>query len=92
MGLAVCTVTDDPKMVRTQFAPNRSGNERINGTGGLDGHHGICPLMFKGWLDLEHSEHHGLHPLIVPVQPRRRRRRLLGSTSFRVRLICVDPF
>jgi hypothetical protein len=34
MGLAVCTVTDDPEMVRTQFAPKGIGNERI-GTEGL---------------------------------------------------------
>ena len=28
---AVCAVTDDPKMVKTLFAPEGNGNERIGG-------------------------------------------------------------
>ena len=55
MGLAVCAVTDDPKMVRTQFAPKRNGTKRLEAEGLLMGgstwftqkevHHGVCPLI-----------------------------------------------
>ena len=37
MGLAVCAVTDDPKMVRTQFAPKGNGTKRLEAEGLLMG-------------------------------------------------------
>jgi hypothetical protein len=36
--MAVCAITDDPEMVKTQFAPERSGIER-----------NVDDLPFEGW-------------------------------------------